>query len=100
MNRPLFGPAAVLIAAALLLDGAWAGPASAGPPAQDRETALGHPIEAGEAPRCPVTRGVFVREEDKARFVADHYGVNINAKYGEVNEVLSGLLNGRRAYLI
>jgi len=41
---------------------------------------------------------VFLREEDKARFVADAYGVNLNVKLGELNEVVSGLLDGRRAY--
>ncbi|WP_336491216.1 hypothetical protein [Methylobacterium nigriterrae] len=48
---------------------------------------------------CPVSRAVFLREEDKARFVADAYGVNLNVQLGELNEVISGWLDGRRAYL-
>ena len=109
MLRSLSGPLAahsralallpMLIALAASPGPAFAGSASVSPPAWDQGSALGEPIGPGETPNCPVTRGVFVREEDKARFVADHYGVNVNVRLSELNEVLSGLLDGHRAYL-
>ena len=89
----------MLIALAASPEPAFAGSASVSPPAWDQGSALGEPIGPGETLNCPVSRGVFVREEDKARFVADHYGVNVNVQLSELNEVLSGLLDGHRAYL-
>ena len=68
---------------ALVIGSALAGPDSAGPPAQDRNTAIGEPVPTGGKPRCPVTKAVFVRAEDKARFVADRYGVHVDPKFRE-----------------
>lgn len=73
--------------------------AQAGPLSGEHHSALGSPVEVGAPSRCPATLGVFVRQDAEARFVADAYGVHVNVRFSEITEVLSGLLNGRRAYV-
>jgi hypothetical protein len=64
-----------------------------------QHSALGDPVGRDPSVACAVTLGVFVRGGDNARFVADTYGVHVNVRFGEITEVASGSLDGRRAYV-